>query len=404
MKRIAIVLVLFFSVIMLFNACENYVTDIDPLIDAVEDARLNDQSQLNFVIKGVKTQYSEVIDALSCLSGDLSDELIYDSNLKGASFPSFQEIDLGEIQLDNTSVQGLYNNLGEMRFFADDLVRRTNSITVDDDALKNSALFTGKFFGGMARFFYAAYFGLNPDQGGGIINDGPFIASADMYDLAIEKFKEALTYATDYDLRLTNTLIARAYLYKGDYNSASTYADAGLVNGDAPFQSLHSVDADNYWWGYAGAGRVQLGVDFRFHDYIVANPLEANRIKIVETTALDTTTIPVYYRQDMYPGQSSPINTATWQENNLMRAELNLRSAGSGDALGLVNEVRGSHGLADLAAVDLDVIYTERDKELFTTGARLVDERRFNKWHLPAGAWMYLPITQDERNNNPNID
>jgi len=404
MKRISLFFVFIFSASVLFNACEDFVTDIDPLIDAVEDERLDDQNQLNFVIKGVKTQYSEVADALSVLSGDLSDELIYDSNLQGASFPSFQEIDIGEIQFDNTSVQNLFDDLGEMRLFADDLVRRTNSITIDDQDLENSALFTGNLIGGMARFFYATYFGLNPDQGGGVLDNGPFIPSADMYDLAIEKLKAALAYATDYDTRLTNTLIARAYLYKGDYANAATYADVGLINGDVPFQSLHSVDADNYWWGYAGSGRCQLGVAFRFHDYIVADPLEANRIQIVETAALDTTTIPVYYRQDMYPEQSSPINAATWQENNLMLAELALRGAGSGNALDLVNEVRSSYGLADLAAVDLDVVYIERDKELFTTGAHLADQHRFDKWHLPAGAWKFLPITQDERNNNPNIN
>jgi len=94
----------------------------------------------------------------------------------------------------------------------------------------------------------------------------------------------------------------------------------------------------------------------------------------------------------------------TWQEVNLMRAELKLRGAGSGDALALVNEVRASHNLAALTTVDLDVIYTERDKELFCTGVRLPDERRFSgKWHLGAGKWMYFPITQGERNNNPNF-
>lgn len=404
MRKITLFIIFIFSVLVLFNSCEDYVTDIDPLIDVTNDELLNDPKQLNFLIKGVQTQYAEVQDALSCLSGALSDELIYDSNLKGASFPSFQEIDIGEIQLDNTSVQNLYDDLGELRHFADDLVRRTNTFSVADTVLKEKALYIGYFYGGIARFFYATYIGLNPDEGGGVINDGPFIPSDDMYDLAIEKFDSSLTYVTGYDLRVTNSVLARTYLYKGDYANAATYADSGLVNGDDPFQSLHSVDADNYWWGFAGAGRCQLGVDFRFHDYIVADPLEADRIQIAETVALDTSIYPVYYRQDMYPEDVSSINTMTWQENNLMLAELALRGFGSGNALGLVNEVRTSHGLADLAVVDLNVIYTERDKELFTTGARLPDQRRFDNWHLGAGTWKYLPITQDERNNNPNIN
>ena len=93
----------------------------------------------------------------------------------------------------------------------------------------------------------------------------------------------------------------------------------------------------------------------------------------------------------------------TWQENNLMLAELALRGQATGDALALVNEVRASHSIANLASVDLDVIYVERDKELFCTGSRLPDERRFNKWHLGSGTWQYFPITIDEINSNHNL-
>ena len=86
-----------------------------------------------------------------------------------------------------------------------------------------------------------------------------------------------------------------------------------------------------------------------------------------------------------------------------MLAELTLRGQNGGDALTLVNEVRASHGIDPLSSVDLDAFYVERDKELFVTGNRLPDERRFNKWHLGAGTWQYLPITSDERNSNPNL-
>lgn len=400
-------LFLLIAAFLLLIACEDYVTDVDPLIDAVENERLDAESQVNFLISGVQTQFAEVQGAISCLSGDLSDELIYSANLQGASFPSFQEIDEGDIQLDNNSVDGVFNNLGELRLFADDLVERTGRINFSDEALKNKALFTGKFYGAIARYFYACYFGLNPEQGGGVIDNGPFIPSADLYNQALDLFTEALTYATDNDVKITHTLMARTSMYKGDYAGAAGHAAQGLAEGDAPFQALYSTTWDNYWWGFAGAGRTQLGADFRFIEYIKADPNEANRIVIVPTAALDTTLIApynTYYRQDLYPEQTSPMNVATWQENNLMLAELALRGHGSGDALALVNAVRASHGIDPLAAVDLDVIYTERDKELFTTGARLNDQRRFGKWHLPAGKWQYLPITRRERNNNPNID
>ncbi len=65
--------------------------------------------------------------------------------------------------------------------------------------------------------------------------------------------------------------------------------------------------------------------------------------------------------------------------------------------------MRASHGIDPLATADLDVLYEERDKELCFTGIRVVDQRRFDKWHLGPGTWKYFPITQDERNINPNI-
>ena len=45
----------------------------------------------------------------------------------------------------------------------------------------------------------------------------------------------------------------------------------------------------------------------------------------------------------------------------------------------------------------------ERDKELFTMGLRLPDQRRFDAWHLGADTWQYFPITQSERNGNDNF-
>ena len=47
--------------------------------------------------------------------------------------------------------------------------------------------------------------------------------------------------------------------------------------------------------------------------------------------------------------------------------------------------------------------YAEREVELFATGARLVDQRRFDLGFDIPGPWRYLPITENERNQNPNL-
>ena len=387
---------------LVFISCKNYVTNVDPLITDVEDSQLNNEAQIPFVANGVEMHFADALARTNVCAAGLSDAFFFDRNVPTATFPDFAGIDQGIIQLSNNRVNEAYNVVGQSRYYADELISRTNSISFSDLTVKNNALFIGYFYGGYARYLYATFFGLTQTQGGSPINNGPFINSDEMYDLAIERFKESIKYISDdLMLRTVNSVIARAYLYKGDYSNAAGYAAQGMVNGDAPFQALHNSIMDNYWWEQAGALRPQFVADYRFKSYIDAEPDEANRIKLDSVMGLDKS--KMYYFQVVYPEDSSPEKIITWQENNLMRAELILRGAGSGDALALVNEVRASHGIAPLTSVDLNVIYTERDKELFASGNRLVDERRFNKWHLGAGTWEYLPVTERERDGNPNI-
>jgi hypothetical protein len=405
MKKQLISLIILLSMLMAWSSCEDYATGVDPLIDRVEDERLNSEDQIEFVITGVKVQFGFTVDDLLQISDLLSDAMFFDANLPGASYPTYADIDVGEITFDNNSVDGPYNNVGELRFFADDLIRRVGEVDFTDESLKNEALFWGNLFGGIARYLYAAYFGLTQEQGGGIISidePGPFIPSADMYDLALEKYNAALSYAgDDYLKRVVNSLIARIHLFEGDYANAATFAQNGMVQGDEPFQSLYNMENWNQYYAQAGRGRWQCGADYRFNDYITADPNEANRILIEEVVGNDGTTI--YYGQVKYPEQGSPITFISWQENELMLAETEIRAGNNAGALTRINNVRASHGIDALTAADLDVLYQERDKELCFTGIRLVDQRRFNKWHLGPGTWKYFPITQSERNINPNI-
>ncbi len=66
--------------------------------------------------------------------------------------------------------------------------------------------------------------------------------------------------------------------------------------------------------------------------------------------------------------------------------------------------MRTSHGIGALAeTVTRDKLIEECDKELSFTGSRMIDQNRFNIWHLPAGAWHFMPITQRERDANTNF-
>lgn len=402
MKKIKYLILIIFSGFFL-SACEDFVTDVEPPIDSVSEEDFNSPDQIPFYIRGVQTRFANTADQLFVSADGLSDAFFFDNNVPDATYSQFIEIDAGDILLNNSSIANIFDPLGEFRYLADRLVSRTKSFAVVDSAMRENALYEGFLYGGIARYLYAVYFGLTENEGGGAIDAGPFIPSSEMFDIAITHLDSALAHTTSgYNIRLVHSLIARAYLYDGDYPNAAVHAQQGLVSGDAPFRGLYNLIEDNYWWQQAGDLRAQFVADYRFNDYIVADPNEANRIKLAPILGYDEET--VYYYQIMYPEAGSPMNFMTWQENNLMRAELAVRTATAEDAVVLVNDVRASHGITSLGAVTLEDIYVERDKELFATGARLPDQRRFaDKWHLGENAWRFLPIPLSERNGNPNF-
>ncbi|KAF0152046.1 MAG: hypothetical protein FD143_1414 [Ignavibacteria bacterium] len=401
MKKYKILLVLLPIVFFSFSGCEEYISDVDPVIDLAKDDFLNTEAQMDFLSKGVQQRFATTASQLACLMDLQSDAMIYTSRIATASFPTFEEIDRGTILPDNATVQGIYIAVGQVRKYADDLVARAGKVTFTSEQRRINTLFTGNLYGGIARFYMAIAFGLNQNEPGGVIDAGPFIPQGALLDQAIAKMKEAHNIQTDaYLKKVTNSMIAKAYFAKKDYANAATHAAAGMVSGDRAFEALHNDLFNIYFWGFAGAGRVQIAVNSRFNDYVVREPKEANRIKLGTVRGTDNIT---YYWQMKYPDRTNNFPVMTWQENNLMIAECVLRGSGSGNALALVNAVRTSRNLDPLTTINVDGILVERDKELFVQGTRLMDQHRTDKWHITGNVWRYMPIPRNERNANPNL-
>ena len=387
---------------LLLARCDNFVQSIDPPIDSVEDRMLDSEEQIPFLINGVQAQFNGTYATISVLAGALSDELIFDRNLRTATFPTLEDLDRGTPALTNGDAEGAMTALGRLRLLADTLVARVGRITFSDSAVRRNALFNGYLYGGIARYFWAAYFGLEPERGGGVINNSPFIPSEAMYDLALENLQLAYDHAPDeYERRVVMTLTARIHLYRGQYATAAAALALGLQQGDPPMQALFIPEAANAWHNYAGAGRTQLVLDYRFNMYRLRLRRDSVRVPVVR---LSGNSGSVFYRQNKYPEDKSPMPFLTWQENTLMAAEIFMRQNAVNEAVQAMNAVRGSYALPPTATdITLDTIYVERDKELLCTGNRLVDQRRFQQWHLNTGTWQFLPITQAERTRNPNL-
>jgi len=400
MTRLMRTLLMGVPCVVLLASCSDYVTNLDPFIDVIEDSELDSPDNVDFLITGVQQQLSYTMDDMFVNAAGLSDEFIFDLRTPTAVFPQFGEIDNGYPLLTNYQVQNINANIGLLRLVADDLIRRLDVIEGVDEATRTEALFVGNFYGGLARFFGATYLGLERNMGGACIDNGPFIPSNELYGLAVQKMEAALPHAGAYEQRVVRSAIAKAYLYQGDYAAAAGQAAQGLVEGDDPYQALYTAQDPTYFDIEAGSQRNQYTADPRFQAYVDADPAEANRLPLEPILGGGIT----FYVQLKYPGPSAPLNVVSWQENNLVLAELVVRGNASGDAASLINAVRASHGIGPLAGpVTLETIYQERDKELFLTGARLADQRRFDRWHLAGDTWRFIPIDQRERDHNPNL-
>jgi starch-binding outer membrane protein, SusD/RagB family len=389
---------------VMVTGCADFVQGIEDPIDQIPDPLLTDEAQVPFLENGIKQRFSLAWDQTTILAEGHSDAFVFGGS--NATFPTFRQADECDYLTDNNSATNALLRIGQFAFLADNLIERVNEIEFENADTRTSALYTSHLYAGIARFMYATYYGLGPEQGGGFDQTGarsaPFLPSTQLYDIANTRLEQALGHATADQARVVQSLKARNSLYDGNWGAALTAAQAGLQQGDAPFQALYTPESANSWFFSAGIGRSQLVPADRFAEYIEEDEAEAARVNLM---------IPDNYEgyiQAEYPTQGSPIRVMDWQESYLIAAEAALRSQTPTVTIGgnaytpvdLVNEVRASHGLDDLASVDLDVLYVERDKELFARGQRLADHRRWNDWDHCPGPWRYIVITERETNNN----
>lgn len=460
MRRFLVLLSIVLASIGL-TACDSFVEEVNEPRDEAPVDQFTTPQDINFLATGVKAQFAETTAEMVPIADLLSDQFRFGRNDNDATFPTFINLDAGAPQEQSNSVDAAFNDLGEYRRLADDLlgpIRATEEFGENAPISRNEALFTAHFHGGIARYYYAVYFGLNPREGGGVINKSPFIPSAAMYDSARVKFERARAVApSERQTKILNSVEARSALYAGtEFGSdaggysnalqrAADLASQGLKQGDEPFLSLYNQQDPNGWYFAGGFGRVQIAAQDgniaeevqvpgvsgayknpdalrSFPEIVENNPAEAARIPLIGVTA-SVQFLPfdpaeglpadaVDFAQNKYPERASSLSVMSWQENHLIRAELELRGFSTGDksALQLVNEVRSSFGLSDLSDVNMETIAQERDRTLFGQGQRLPDQRRLDvlDWHLVESfdgttTWKYFPITRQERDANPNL-
>ena len=391
------------------QACDSFVEDIDGPVDLVVSDSLDNPEQVPFLVTGVREGFNDSYDAIAVISDLLADVGEFTQAVDGATFPTFGDIDRAELGTDNNTTDGVYNAVNEYRFLADDLLRRVNETIEfgeDDADVQRSATFAANFHGAIARYFLGTYFGTDRTTGGAPISTDPDnpsapIPTAELYSQADALLATAAGSATDYEQRVINTIRARIALFGGNRGQAAQFAANGMVSTDAPYTANYAPTSTNNWWIQGGRGRTQVSINDRFNEY----DQDDSRM-LVEIAPPTTEGDGPFYRQALYLNNSDPLPFATWQENALILAEADVFDGGDdNDARDRINAVRASRGLDaidDGDAITQDVLIEARDRELFTQGQRLVDQRRFGIFHIPGG-FQYFPLSETERNANPNV-
>ena len=173
----------YFLILLAFSlfACDSFVNDYTEPNDSIGDDQFKTAGDAQFLITGVRGLFAEAYDQATSLSGGLSDELRFTRDISGASFVTFDEIDRAStlpplpVNIDNNSITGFYLDLHRFRKHTELLIDKTNNSIVfeeGEESIKASALYTGYFYSAIAKYMLGAYFGLEIDQPGNVIDAG----------------------------------------------------------------------------------------------------------------------------------------------------------------------------------------------------------------------------------------
>jgi len=231
-------------------------------------------------------------------------------------------------------------------------------------------------------------------------------------------------------LKSINAFLSRYSLMAGNYNDAITHADAVLNDASTPVSSLFNYDANNVnpiWnrtvnsadlnpqknFGLVGPFVPEPG-DGRVGFYLGADAGNANAdaggqplSELLGFWATQTSSIPVYLDGEMLLNKAE----AYARLNQLSDAvtNLNLVRQKTNDPLGVNAGLGPWAGDANSQADILEEIYKNRSIEMFLTGMRFEDSRRFHPDLDPRVNNLtnernrnFYPYPSIERDNNPN--
>jgi starch-binding outer membrane protein, SusD/RagB family len=324
---------------------------------------------------------------------------------------------------NNNQVMGPYTPINVARYQADVALRALEGWTDQQVANRTNLISQAAAHAGYSLIL------LGEGMCTAAIDGGPELTRAQVFAEAEARFTTAMTAAqtasNDSILNMARVGRARARLNQG--NLAGARADAVLVPSTfvrnasysappAPTRRQNIVHTQQYIGLFSS-------VDPSFRDLTVEG-VPDTRVTVVDAGRVGHDGVTRVWRTTKYPAPNSSIPIASYDEAQLIVAEVDAADAATtGNAVTIINGLRTRAGLPGYSggtsqAEVQALVREERRRELYLEGQRLNDIIRFNITLSPAagtafknggvygshvGSQACLPLPDVERNNNPNL-
>lgn len=246
---------------------------------------------------------------------------------------------------------------------------------------------------------------------------GPEQTRADSWNLAVSRFDAAISGGSGDVQNAARVGKARALLNLGQKSDAASVASnvpAGFKF-ELQFSSDASVTKNPLWYQNHDNQSVTIAETRKDQTFGgMADP----RIAVTNSEIAHPTTGIVVWTADKFPSVSSPLELATWEEAQLIKAEAEHAAGNLAGAVTIINTLHTNAGLPAFASTNaqevMDQIVYERSAEMFLEGHHLYDITRYNIPLIPAvgtyspfgdtfGNDMCFKLPATEFQNNANI-
>jgi hypothetical protein len=385
--------------------------------DRVTEELLNDPAQAALMVAGVQAtfecSYGGYIVGMGLFSGELN-------SLGNTNFYSYDRRDprkeggfAGIYATSDCNNVGIYPGMSSARWFAEQAAGRLEGWT--------DAQVTGRMGLIATAYAYAGYAYLHLAEGfcSMAIDQGPELTSAQVFALAEDRFTKALaaaqtaggTVGTDIG-NMARVGRARARLSLAKNAEAVTDAQGVTLNyvKNATTAAGHTLRENQIFvWVNRSNGNTGLGPNYWNVTWQgVPDPRVPAQDRGNNTLGVR------HVAQLLHTSEASPIPLATWDEAQLIIAEIQ----GGQAAVDIINALHTKYNIPSFgggdAATILAQIIEERRRQLFLRGQRAYDIRRRNlpldppagspfRWGGLHGDARCLPLPDIERDSNPNI-